>query len=208
MDPVVPVDRQNNERHDRYRDQGRDADGRNEQRERVGLNHQLRGQEPEIQHAGDGEDDGLIGGVGPYQGSLAEYVAVDADLIARKPRQLPMTAAAALPLAVITAGKGIFDRASVAARVTSLWCTAVREVSRVLDRVARALGCIDPVDHPTRIRIGPNMYQIAVCAPLLTVVPVTTPGSVLSPGGREQRPGPSRSDSDHVPIRSWDSACA
>ncbi len=46
---------------------------------------------------------GMTGGVGGHQGSLAEYVAADAALLARKPVDLPMRAAAALPLVFITA---------------------------------------------------------------------------------------------------------
>lgn len=58
---------------------------------------------------------GLTGGVGDLQGSLAEYAAVDARLLARKPRTLSMRAAAALPLAVITSWEGLVDRAGVRA---------------------------------------------------------------------------------------------
>jgi NADPH:quinone reductase len=56
---------------------------------------------------------GMTGGVGDLQGSLAEYSAVDSDLLAVKPAQLTMAAAAALPLAVITAWEGLVDRANV-----------------------------------------------------------------------------------------------
>jgi NADPH:quinone reductase-like Zn-dependent oxidoreductase len=56
---------------------------------------------------------GMTGGVGGHQGSLAEYVAVDARLLAPKPSSLSMVAAAALPLAVITAWEGLVDRAGV-----------------------------------------------------------------------------------------------
>ncbi|MFI8166112.1 zinc-dependent alcohol dehydrogenase family protein [Streptomyces sp. NPDC085931] len=56
---------------------------------------------------------GLTGGVGDLQGSLAEYAAVDARLLARKPATLSMREAAALPLAVITAWEGLVDRAGV-----------------------------------------------------------------------------------------------
>ena len=47
--------------------------------------------------AGD-EVYGMAGGVGGLQGTLAEFVAVDADLIAHKPKNLSMREAAALPL--------------------------------------------------------------------------------------------------------------
>jgi NADPH:quinone reductase-like Zn-dependent oxidoreductase len=56
---------------------------------------------------------GLAGGVGDLSGSLAEYVAADADLLARKPSRLSMAEAAALPLAVITAWEALVDKADV-----------------------------------------------------------------------------------------------
>ena len=55
---------------------------------------------------------GMTGGVGDRPGSLAEYAAVDPDLLARKPARLSMAEAAALPLAVITAWEGLVDRAN------------------------------------------------------------------------------------------------
>ena len=54
---------------------------------------------------------GMTGGVGDRPGRLAEYAAVDQDLLARKPGRLSMAEAAALPLAVITAWVGLVDRA-------------------------------------------------------------------------------------------------
>src|SRR3954468_2911461 len=56
---------------------------------------------------------GMTGGVGGLQGSLAEYAAVDADLVALKPRNLSMRQAAALPLIAITAWEGLEDRTQV-----------------------------------------------------------------------------------------------
>src|SRR6201996_1525198 len=55
----------------------------------------------------------MAGGVGGLQGTLAEYAAVDADLLAVKPANLSMREAAALPLVVITAWEGLVDRAQV-----------------------------------------------------------------------------------------------
>lgn len=56
---------------------------------------------------------GMTGGVGGIQGSLAEYAAVDAALIARKPANLSMREAAALPLVIITAWEGLVDRIGI-----------------------------------------------------------------------------------------------
>jgi NADPH2:quinone reductase len=62
--------------------------------------------------AGD-EVYGMVGGVGGLQGTLAEFAAVDARLLARKPANLSMQQAAALPLSTITAWEGLVDRARV-----------------------------------------------------------------------------------------------
>lgn len=56
---------------------------------------------------------GMAGGIGGLQGTLAEFAAVDARLLARKPRNLTMRESAALPLAAITAWEGLVDRAGV-----------------------------------------------------------------------------------------------
>ncbi len=56
---------------------------------------------------------GFAGGIGGLQGSLAEFAAVDARLLAIKPRTLSMREAAALPLVFITAWEGLVDRAGV-----------------------------------------------------------------------------------------------
>ncbi len=53
---------------------------------------------------------GCAGGVAQHQGTLAEYIAADARLIARKPAALSMVEAAALPLVAITAFEALFDR--------------------------------------------------------------------------------------------------
>ena len=64
--------------------------------------------------AGD-EVYGLTGGVRGLQGSLAEFAAVDARLLAHKPKNLSMREAAALPLVALTAWEGLVDRAKVQA---------------------------------------------------------------------------------------------
>ncbi|HZY61601.1 MAG TPA: zinc-dependent alcohol dehydrogenase family protein [Edaphobacter sp.] len=69
--------------------------------------------------AGD-EVYGMVGGVAGLQGTLAEYITVDAALLAHKPRTLTMRQAAALPLVTITAWEGLVDRAQVHAEQTVL----------------------------------------------------------------------------------------
>jgi len=57
---------------------------------------------------------GCAGGLADLQGTLAEYMLADARLIARKPRNLSMREAAALPLVAITAYEGLM-RANITA---------------------------------------------------------------------------------------------
>ena len=63
---------------------------------------------------------GMVGGVGKQQGTLAEYIATDASLLAHKPKSLTMRQAAALPLVTITAWEGLVDRGQVHAGQTVL----------------------------------------------------------------------------------------
>ncbi len=63
---------------------------------------------------------GLTGGVGGIQGSLAEYAAVDASLLAIRPRKRTARQAAAVPLVFITAWEGLVDRARITAGQTVL----------------------------------------------------------------------------------------
>ncbi len=57
---------------------------------------------------------GLVGGVGGVPGTLAEYVAVDAALLALRPTAWSAVQAAAVPLGFVTAWEGLVDRAAVA----------------------------------------------------------------------------------------------
>jgi NADPH2:quinone reductase len=88
--------------------------------------------------AGD-EVYGLTGGIGGLQGSLAEFAAVDADLLARKPSSLDMREAAAVPLVVITAWEGLVDRANVQAGQTVL-IHGAGGVGQMAIQLARAYG--------------------------------------------------------------------
>jgi NADPH:quinone reductase-like Zn-dependent oxidoreductase len=83
---------------------------------------------------------GMGGGVGGVQGSLAEFAAVDADLLAPKPAHLGMREAAALPLILITAWEGLVDRAAVKAGETVLVQGGAGGVGHVAIQVARAVG--------------------------------------------------------------------
>jgi NADPH:quinone reductase len=83
---------------------------------------------------------GMTGGVGGVQGSLAQYAAVDADLLAPKPANLSMREAASLPLVVITAWEGLVDRAHVRPDMTVLIQGGAGGVGHVAVQIARARG--------------------------------------------------------------------
>ncbi|MBN0042916.1 zinc-dependent alcohol dehydrogenase family protein [Streptomyces actuosus] len=83
---------------------------------------------------------GMTGGVGDVQGSLAEYAAVDARLLAHKPRSLTHREAAALPLVVITAWEGLVDRAQVRAGQKVLIHGGAGGIGHVALQIARARG--------------------------------------------------------------------
>jgi NADPH2:quinone reductase len=83
---------------------------------------------------------GLGAGVrGAEGGALAEYLLVDARVLARKPRSLGFRNAAALPLAAITAWEGI-ERASVAAGHRVLVRGASGGVGHLAVQLARSRG--------------------------------------------------------------------
>ena len=79
-------------------------------------------------------------GIGGAQGSLAEYAAVDARLLARKPVNLSMREAAGLPLVLITAWEGLVDRARVRAGQKVLIHGGAGGVGHVAVQIARAFG--------------------------------------------------------------------
>lgn len=83
---------------------------------------------------------GLTGGVGGVQGSLAEYAAVDADLLAPMPANFGMREAAALPLVFITAWEGLVDRAGVTAREKVLVQGGAGGVGWMAIQIARSFG--------------------------------------------------------------------
>jgi NADPH2:quinone reductase len=82
---------------------------------------------------------GLTGGVGGLQGSLAEYAAVDADLLAPMPANFSMREAASVPLVFITAWEGLVDRAGVTARDKVL-VQGTGGVGQMVIQIARAFG--------------------------------------------------------------------
>jgi len=83
---------------------------------------------------------GMVGGVGGLQGTLAEYIIADVDLLAHKPKSLSMRQAAALPLGVITAWEGLVDRAQVREGQTVLIHAGAGGVGYVAIQIALAFG--------------------------------------------------------------------
>lgn len=66
---------------------------------------------PELKGFSEGEEVyGCVGGLKGVNGTLAEYVLADANLIAKKPVTLSMLEAAALPLISITAWDALFEK--------------------------------------------------------------------------------------------------
>jgi NADPH:quinone reductase len=101
-----------------------------------------------VEAAGDGvtkfkrgdEVYGITGGVGGLQGSLAEFAAVDADLLAPKPANLGLREAASLPLIFITAWEGLVDRAAVHSGQKVLVHGGAGGVGHIAVQIARAFG--------------------------------------------------------------------
>lgn len=83
---------------------------------------------------------GFTGGIGGVQGSLAEYAAVDAELLAPMPDNIPMTTAAAVPLIFITAWEGLVDRAKIASGQKVLIHGGAGGVGHMAVQIAKAFG--------------------------------------------------------------------
>lgn len=82
---------------------------------------------------------GCVGGLTDLPGTLAEYIAADAKLIAHKPRNLSMLEAAALPLVAITAYEGLI-RAGVKQDQTVLVHGGSGGVGHIAVQLARFFG--------------------------------------------------------------------
>jgi NADPH2:quinone reductase len=83
---------------------------------------------------------GMTGGVGGVPGSLAEYAAVDAKLLAPKPSNLSMREAAALPLIFITAWEGLIHQSDLSAKRSVLILGGAGGVGHVAIQIAAASG--------------------------------------------------------------------
>jgi len=112
---------------------------------------------PDVDRLSVGEEVyGCGGGLrGLPGGALAEYLPVDARLVARKPRRLTHREAAALPLVAITAMEGL-DRAGVRANDHVLVRGGTGGVGHVVVQLAKARGArvLATVSSPERAAIA------------------------------------------------------
>ena len=83
---------------------------------------------------------GMVGGVGGLQGTLAQYIIVNTDLLALKPTSLTMREAAALPLITIAAWKGLIDQAHVRKGQKVLVHAGAGGVGHIAVQLAKSLG--------------------------------------------------------------------
>jgi len=83
---------------------------------------------------------GCAGGFKGLGGALAEYMVVDAKLIAKKPTSLSMQEAAALPLVCITAWEALFDKARLEKGMNILIHGGVGGVGHIAVQLAKWCG--------------------------------------------------------------------
>lgn len=83
---------------------------------------------------------GCAGGLKGTPGALAEYMLVDARLIARKPKALSMIESAALPLVGITAWEALFKKARLQKGQSILIHGGVGGVGHIAVQLAKAYG--------------------------------------------------------------------
>ncbi len=117
---------------------------------------------------------GLTGGVRGLQGALAEYVAADVDLLAKKPRNLSMREAAALPLTFLTAWEGLVDNAKVKAGQSVLVQGGAGGVGHMVVQLAKALeaqvwatGCTNDQELIRQLGAEPLDYTQVSTADIL-----------------------------------------
>lgn len=99
---------------------------------------------------------GCAGGIEGMPGALAEYMLADARLLARKPGNLTMLQAAALPLVTITAWEALFDRARLAPGQHVLVHGGAGGVGHVAVQLAKACGArvAATVSSPQKARLA------------------------------------------------------
>lgn len=93
---------------------------------------------------------GCAGGVAGNGGALADLIAADRRLLARKPRTLSMIEAAALPLVSITAWEALFDRAAIKPAESVLIQGGLGGVGHIAVQLARCAGATVYATHSPR----------------------------------------------------------
>lgn len=83
---------------------------------------------------------GMAGGINGIDGALAEYMLVDARLMAQKPKTLTMKQAAALPLVSITSYEALVDKMNVKVGDNVLIHGATGGVGHIAIQLAKTLG--------------------------------------------------------------------
>lgn len=83
---------------------------------------------------------GMAGGLNGVDGALAEFMLVDARLMAKKPQTLTMKQAAALPLVAITSYEALVDKMHVQAGDNVLIHGATGGVGHIAIQLAKVLG--------------------------------------------------------------------
>ena len=83
---------------------------------------------------------GMAGGINGVDGALAEFMLVDARLMANKPKTLTMKQAAALPLVAITAFEALVEKMNVQAGDNVLIHAATGGVGHIAIQLAKVLG--------------------------------------------------------------------
>lgn len=97
---------------------------------------------------------GCVGGFKGLPGVLADYALADARLLARKPANLTMEQAAALPLVTITAWNALHDKARIAAGQKVLVHAAAGGVGHVGLQLAKAAGAETHVTASTEEKLA------------------------------------------------------
>jgi NADPH2:quinone reductase len=83
---------------------------------------------------------GMAGGINGVDGALAEFMLVDARLMAQKPKTLTMKQAAALPLVAITSYEALVEKMHVKAGDNVLIHGATGGVGHIAVQLAKVLG--------------------------------------------------------------------
>ncbi|WP_068544277.1 zinc-dependent alcohol dehydrogenase family protein [Thalassotalea crassostreae] len=83
---------------------------------------------------------GMAGGINGVDGALAEYMLVDARLMAKKPKTLSMKQAAALPLVAITSYEALVNKMNVSAGDNVLIHGTTGGVGHIAVQLAKVLG--------------------------------------------------------------------